>query len=381
LTDKKPYKVVINAFSAKLGGGQTYLRNLLPRLPKDAPLDIRIFCPDDITWPDDPRIRRATTSWPTNNPWLRAIWEKIALPRYLAKERADILFCPGGVVATKVPKHIKVITMFRAMQPFDDRLVDAMPMGALWLRLKILKPVMLKSMAEADLTIFISNYARDTIEKLRHIPNPLTINHGINDKFRTDGADIPRPRGAPDGPYILYVSRFDEYKHHDNVIAGYAALPEELRSRYKLVFLGETNLPPYEAAKAQIASLGLTDNIVVGGVIPYEDLPGWYAHADLNFYASSNENCPHILLESLASGRPLVSSDVMPMPELGGPGLVYFSPFDPASVTAAIRELLESPDKAAQVAKAAKEQSKLYSWDITSQKTWDAIVKLAAEPK
>ena len=376
----QPLKIVINAFSAKLGGGKTYLRNVLARLPWDTALDIRIFCPDDLPLPIDPRIRRETVSWPTSNPLLRALWEKIALPQYLAAEKAHILFCPGGVVATKVPSGVKVVTMFRNMIPFDNELVGAMPWGLMRLRNVILKRVMLKSMAEADLTIFISDHARGVIEALSPIPNPLTIPHGISDLFREQDTALPRPHNAPGERYILYVSRFDVYKHHDNVVEGFAALPPGLRDSYKLIFLGETDLPPFEPVQRRIAALSLTDRIMIGGAVPYDSLPAWYAHADAILFASSCENCPNILLESLGAGRPVLSSDVMPMPEFGGPGLVYFSPFNPKSITAALAATLGSPERTAAVATAARERSSHYDWTITAEKTWNAIVTLAARP-
>lgn len=380
MSDARQIKIVINAFSAKLGGGKTYLRNMLTRLPDDAALDIRIFCPDDLPLPADPRVQRAAASWPTSNPLLRALWEKIALPRYLTAEKADILFCPGGVVGTKVPRGVKVVTMFRNMIPFDPALVGAMPWGLMRLRNIILKRVMLKSMAQADLTIFISDHARGVIEALTPIPNPLTIPHGISDLFREQASVPSRPDGAPDGPYILYVSRFDIYKHHDNVVAGFAALPPELHAKYKLVFLGETNLPPFEPVKQQIASLGFSESILIGGAVPYDSLPAWYAHADAILFASSCENCPNILLESLGAGRPVLSSDVMPMPEFGGPDLIYFSPYAPQSITDALRDVLDSPERASTIATAARARSRLYDWAITAEKTWKSIVTLAARP-
>lgn len=381
MSARQPFKIVINAFSAKLGGGRTYLRNLLARLPADPALDIRIFCPDDLPLPADPRIRREKASWPTSNPLLRALWEKMALPRYLAAEGADILFCPGGVVATRAPRGVKVVTMFRNMIPFDPALVSAMPWGLMRLRNVILKRVMLKSMAEADLTVFISDHARSIIEALRPIPNPLTIPHGISDLFREQSQIPPRPEGAPHGAYILYVSRFDVYKHHDNVVDGFAALPPALRANYKLVFLGETNLPSLDGVKKRIAELGLDDAVLIGGAVPYDSLPAWYARADAILFASSCENCPNILLESLGAGRPVLSSAVMPMPEFGGSGLGYFSPFDPKSISAALRDILESPDRAQAVAQAARERARLYDWDITAKKTWAAIVALAEKVK
>lgn len=377
----QPVRIVINACSAKLGGGKTYLRNLLARLPDRSDLDIHIFCPADLQLPEDVRIKRASTIWPTGNPILRAIWEKIALPGYLLREKAQILFCPGGVVATRAPRGVKVVTMFRNMIPFDPELVKSMPWGLMRLRNIILKRVMLKSMAEADLTIFISNHARGIIEALRTIPNPITIPHGISEEFREKDATPLRPVDAPSGPYVLYVSRFDVYKHHDNVVEGYAALPIELRDRYKMVFLGEADILSFETVKRRISDQGLSGNIIFGGAVPYESLPGWYAHADAILFASSCENCPNILLESLGAGRPVLSSNVMPMPEFGGPELAYFSPFEPQSITQSLLDILGSPERAAAVAIAARQRSRLYDWDITAKKTWEAIVSLAGNVK
>lgn len=235
---------------------------------------------------------------------------------------------------------------------------------------------MLKSMGDADLTIFISDFARSVIEALRTIPNPVTIPHGISEHFR-ERADKPaRPGAAPAERYILYVSRFDVYKHHDVVVEGFAALPKSLRDPYRLVFLGETNLPAAGPVRERLNTLGIADSVIIGGAVPYEELPAWYANADIILFASSCENCPNILLESLGSGRPILSSDVMPMPEFGGPGLGYFSPFDPQSVNKALRDVLESPEKAAAIAQAATQQSKRYDWAETARKTWQAILSL-----
>jgi glycosyltransferase involved in cell wall biosynthesis len=362
--------------SAKLGGGRTYLNQLLTRLPKDVNLDIRIFCPANLPLPSDSRLKREHTKWPTHNPLLRAIWEKIMLPRYLKQVGADVLFCPGGVVATKAPVGVRVATMFRNMIPFDDALVSEMPWGLMRLRNVILKVVMLNSMSRADLTIFISEFARGVIEAKRKIPNAVTIPHGINERFRNSTRKMARPQSAPTGPYILYVSRFDVYKHHENVVDAYAALPLALRQKYKLVFLGETNLPHFEVIKGRIAMNKLEDSVVIGGAVAHDTLPSWYAHADVIVFASSCENCPNILLESLGAGRPVICSDVMPMPEFGGPDLCYFSPFDARSITQALLEVFSSPERAAAIAEAAQHRSHIYDWDTTANRTWDNILSL-----
>lgn len=374
-------KIVVNAYSARIGGGQTYLRNLFAHLPARADLEVLIFAPASLQLPAHPQVRRVHAPWPTSNPLARAFWERWALPGFLRREQADLLFCPGGVVATRAPANCKVVSMFRNMIPFDDALVRSMPWGLQRVRNLILKRVLLRSLSEADLTIFISDHARAVIEKLVHIPNPVTIPHGINDSFRCAAETLPRPELAPPGDYLLYVSRFDVYKHHRELVSAFAALPEALRAGLLLVFLGETDMPEAEPVARLVQELALADQVLMPGAVPYATLPAWYQHARANLFASSCENCPNILLEAMAAGRPVLSSKVMPMPEFGGDELVYFSPFDPHDIARAIACVLSDGAVAQRVARAARLRSSCYDWSVTASKTWTRLFDLAEHLK
>ncbi|MEN5314149.1 glycosyltransferase family 1 protein [Pseudomonas koreensis] len=370
-------KIVFNALSARLGGGQTYLINLFQFVPDNEDLEILVFAPASLKLPDHPRIRRAEPAWPTENPVVRALWEKWVLPGILKAEKADVLFCPGGVVGTRAPSGCKVATMFRNMIPFDMRVRKSIPFGLQRVRNWLLNRIMLKSMSEANLTIFISNYAREVIESLTSIKKPVTIPHGIGTVFRTHAANPIRPDFLPDGPYILYVSRFDVYKHHYEVVNAYATLPQELREQFPLILVGETNLPEAERVKSLVSTLGLEKQVLILGAIPYKSLPPLYHHAYLNLFASSCENCPNILLEALASGRPMICSNVMPMPEFGADAALYFSPFDSKDIGNVLREALLSPNLLNKLSAAAVVQSDKFDWEKTSRKTWFELLTLA----
>lgn len=366
-------KIVINAYSARLGGGQTYLKNLLARLPAASDLEVLVFAPASLILPNEPRIRRVVSAWPTTNPLLRAIWERFALPSFLRRERADVLFCPGGVVATKVPAGCKVVTMFRNMIPFDAALVKKMPWGLQRIRNLMLRRVLLRSMSEADLTIFISEHARALIEQCAPIPNAVTIPHGISETFRPTAQALELPRRAPGGRFLLYVSRFDIYKHHREVVEAFHAMPDALKHGLSLVFIGESDMPEAAHVKELISQYGLDEKVVILGAVPYEELPSWYAHATAVLFASSCENCPNILLEAMAAGRPVISSNVMPMPEFGGEHIGYFSPFDPDDIRRELVELLGNPVYGEQLGHAALVQSRRYDWANTADKTWSKI--------
>ena len=370
--------IVINALSARLGGGQTYLHNLLAHLPDRPDLKILIFAPASLGLPKDHRVHRGTTAWPTTNPLLRTVWEKFALPRILANREAKVLFCPGGVVASRVPSGCKTVTMFRNMTPFDPSAVARLRPGLQKLRIMILKRVMLRSMGNADLTIFISEHARRTIEILTLVPNPVTIPHGIAEAFRTHGKKLPRPDWLPRGEYLLYVSRFDVYKHQLEVATAFAALAPELTARYTLLFVGEIDQGLAGRVSALAREHGLEGQIRLVGSVSHSDLPGAYHHAALNLFASSCENCPNILLEALGAGRPVLSSDVMPMPEFGTDAVEYFSPTDPHSITDALRRVLTDVPRQKHLAAAAAQRSDAFDLAASAARTWDQITRLAS---
>lgn len=369
-------KIVINAYSARQGGGQTYLVNLLSHLPATDALQIEVFAPARLELPEHPHVRRVHASWPTENPLMRAAWERFVLPRYLKQTSADVLFCPGGLVASTPPEGCKVVTMFRNMIPFDPKAMRALPLGLQWVRSQILKRLMLRSMREADLTIFISEYARQVIEKLARIPHPLTIPHGISEVFRLGEERLPRPPAAGTLPYLLYVSKLDNYKHHHEVVTAFSMLPAHLRHAHRLLLIGEAEGALAQKLHAHIRELGVQRHVHVLGAVPYKDLPAYYQNAKANVFASSCENCPNIMLEALASGRPLLSSNVEPMPEFGGRGIGYFSPFDPRSIAAAMQIVLGNDAVAHEWACAARAQASLYSWSKTAGITWRAILNL-----
>lgn len=366
-------KIVINALSARLGGGQTYLKNLLAYLPDSPDLEIVVFAPAYLKLPEDRRIRRDETGWPTENPLLRTVWEKLLLPGLLRREKADVLFCPGGVVATRVPRDCKVVTMFRNMIPFDPEVLARMPPGLQKLRNVILRRVMLRSMSNADLTIFISDYARKIIEGLTTVRHAVTIPHGINEVFRTHQKSLDRPEWLPHEEYILYVSKFDVYKHHREVALAYASLPAALRARYKLVLVGETEEQLTGEVMKLIEERQLKDEIIVAGPRAYEDLPAAYRNATVNLFASSCENCPNILLEALGAGRAVLSSSIPPMPEFGADGAGYFVPTDPGSIRQAMEKVLLDEHYRSDLATASARRSETFNWRLTSTRTWQSI--------
>ena len=109
------------------------------------------------------------------------------------------------------------------------------------------------------------------------------------------------------------------------------------------------------------------------GPIDYNELPNIYQNAKALIFASSCECCPNILLEKLASGKPVFSSSIQPMPEFGSDAVIYFDPY--ASEDLASKVLLFESDvkNFTKYARLALERSKIFDWKDTANKTLNYI--------
>ncbi len=377
----KTMTVLINALSARQGGGQTYLANLLDHLPADLPSTVYVLAPDTLTLPaDDERIRRIPVKWPADNPFARAVCEKLRMPALLSQLKADILFCPGGIIGNRVPRGCKTVTMFRNMIPFSEMHARQYRPGYMRVRNFLLKRAFLQSMLGADLVIFLSNHAKATIEthvgaKLR---KSVTIPHGLAQTFkRSSVSQAAFAATLPAEGYLLYVSTLDYYKAQIEVVKAYALLRDRRVTKEKLLLVGP-EYPEYgKLVRKEIADLRLSDSVLLTGSVPHSEMPGLYRHAVVNIFASECENCPNILIEALASGRPVLSSHYPPMPEFGGDGALYFDPRSPSDLAEKLAALLDNPPRMKELAAKAETQSRLYDWESCAQRTWQSIHQLA----
>lgn len=372
--------VVVNALSARRGGGQTYLLNLLTHLDHRDAATIYLLAPESFVCPKELAVTRLAVDWPLENPWARTLWEKFMFPGLLERLGADILFCPGGLINTEVPPGCRTVTMFRNMIPFMPTVRCLYPYGPARLRNWLLERAMLRSMHQADLVIFISDYAKEVIQSFSGQPlkNAVTIPHGISSHFRVEPQREPcRPAGIAQGEYLLYVSLFEPYKHHLEVVRGYHRLKSLRPTREKLLLAGKNDMPAGLAVKEEIVALGLQDDVILAGEIAYQDLPAYYRHAKINIFASACENCPNILLEALGAGRPALVSNVQPMPEFGADAVVYFDPSDPEDFARQTASIIDRPHELEKLGLSAANRAKKYDWTETSRRTWAAISELA----
>ena len=207
----------------------------------------------------------------------------------------------------------------------------------------------------------------------------MTIPHGISDHFRVVMDNLPsRPQWLPAGEYLLYVSIFDVYKNQLEVVQGYYLLKSRRETHEKLVLAGHHSAPCALKVIDEIQRLGLQNDVILIRNVPYQELPAVYAHAKLNIFASTCENCPNILLEALGAGRPLLVSNIQPMPEFGDNAVIYFDPFSPEDFARQVLLIIDLPEELNRLGRMAAKHAEKYNWDETARSTWHAIRELAS---
>jgi len=379
----KHKKILVNALSARQGGGQTYVINLLKFLPKECSLEILVLAQDSLLLPmDSDKIKKLSLASFLANPFVRFLWERWRLPQLLRKTNSNVLFCTGGSVACRPPVNCKSVTMFRNMMPFDLKQRRRYRFGYTRFRFWALRRTLLRTMSEADLVICLSKYAKGVLKEQSQVaPEKIAvIPHGIPPSFRRSPlASAPKPSWLPAVDYILYVSNIDHYKAQIEVIQAFAMMKKAQKHACKLVLVGPAYPPYLKRVLREINRLGLATDVVVKGAIPYQEMPGLYQNALVNIFASECENCPNILLEAMAAGRPLLVSNRPPMPEFAGDAAIYFDPRDPKDLASKLSSLLDDSVMMTDLAQRALLRSELYDWQCTADATWKAIEDLCQE--
>ena len=174
--------------------------------------------------------------------------------------------------------------------------------------------------------------------------------------FTPEGASVRNELGVGDAPVVLCVSRLVPIKNVALFVDA-IAIVRHRRPDVRAVVVGDG---PLESALMQRASaLGVREAIRFAGYVDQQNLPRWYRGADVFGLSSDFDNSPNVLLEAMASGLPVVATQVGGNAELVREGEtgVLVPPGDPAALAAALRRYLRDPDLRRAHARAARERA------------------------
>jgi glycosyltransferase involved in cell wall biosynthesis len=226
---------------------------------------------------------------------------------------------------------------------------------------------------QVDAIITDSEWSKIEISKYLQIPEEKITVTSLSAKrhFRVMQADEIGPALARSGvekPYILYVGSIEPRKNLLRLVEAYAQL-RRWSQHWNLVIVGSRNLWKSSPVAKKVASMGLQSNVRFTGFVPDEDLSALYNGADLFCYLSLYEGFGLPVLEAMACGTPVITSNTSSLPEVAGEAALLVNPYQVEDIVVAMRAVLSNHDLAQDLRERGLRRAAQFSWDRTARET------------
>lgn len=235
---------------------------------------------------------------------------------------------------------------------------------------------------QADMVIVPSESAREDVVRYLKVDQGriVIIPYGCEERFRPVGDPerfeaVRRKYGLPER-YVLFVGVLQPRKNVATLLRAFSLLVvEKLGQDLKLVVAGESGWGLTEISK-MVGSLGLQDHVVFAGSIEDEDLPDLYRGAHLFVYPSLYEGFGLPILEAMACGIPVITSNISSMPEVAGDAAVLVDPRDPEGLASAMASVLTDEALREKLRQKGIARARGFSWDAVARKTLEVYTSL-----
>ncbi len=320
-----------------------------------------------------PNVFYITYPWSNERRNLRTLTEHLYSPLRLPLSGIDVfntLMAPLANISWSLVLHMKTMHAFTAPESLA-------PLARTYRRLNYPR-----STRAAEAIIINSESLRSEIEKYLDVDArklKLIYEAVDHDLFRPGDARAARAWVASYGvtkPFVLFVSSLWQYKNCDGLLRAWALARRELGDR-QLAIVGARRDEKYVAHLHALADeLQIMGDLVFVGGIPLEETVHFYRAADVFVYPSFNETFGLPILEAMACGCPVVTSDLSSMPEIAGGAAVLSDPKNPASIARGITDAL-GPWKDRLRDEGLRRAAK-FTWGATAAATLD-VYREAAE--
>ena len=202
-----------------------------------------------------------------------------------------------------------------------------------------------------------SEFSRISIIKWSHVSQDKVINVGcgVSDEYRPEG-----PRYEPGYPYLLYIGNRKPHKNIPGLLEAF--MLSGINDEIKLILSGE----PDRATIDLIRKNRLQNSVVFAGIIPERTLPQYYRGAEALVLPSKYEGFGLPVLEAMACGTPVVTSNRTSLPEVAGPATLLIDPDKSDEIASAIHRVVNDSSLRERMRKQGIEQAKKFSWDKTA---------------
>ena len=267
------------------------------------------------------------------------LWEQLHLPTELSDRGVDLyhstLFtCP---IVRQVPSIITLHDMIPETHP------ELCSQGYLSFYKARIGP----SLRAAERVVTTSEFAKREIMKHLKVPSEKVhvIYQGIGKEFSPESRSrLPEVRKKYQLPerYALFVGMLDTRKNVGRLILAFGQAAKEIADLH-LVIVGRKDDPSF-SLEEPIRNCGAPGRIIQPGYVASEDLPALYAGAEVFVFPSLSEGFGRPVVEAMASGVPVVTSERSSLPEISGDAALLVDPADTGAIADGVLRLCKDAE-------------------------------------
>jgi glycosyltransferase involved in cell wall biosynthesis len=354
-------RIAIDARKLRDYGIGTYVRNLLRHLARiDESTDYIVLCRER----DTAAVKKLGMNFRAvpekSRPY--SIREQLTVPLDLRRERVDLFHAPHYVLPPLTPCP-SVVTIhdcihLRFPQYLPNRVAYAYARASLWI-----------ATHRSHRVLTVSEASKRDILRYFRVPEKKidVIYNAIDERFgqAPDPEEIERVRERYqlDGPFILYAGNIKPHKNLERLIEAFHSLRRGGGfDAVRLLIIGD-EISKYATLRRAVHRHKLHKYVRFFGFVPVQTLASLYRLASVFVFPSLYEGFGLPPLEAMASGTPVITSNVSSLPEVVGDAALLIDPYEPEAIADAMRRVLTDADLREQMRARGFERAREFSWD------------------
>lgn len=310
----------------------------------------------------------------------RALWDQTAFRYHLWSHQVDLAYfpIPDGMYFPSVPQ---IVTIHDLHYLHFDKSMQECRHEINLLRRKLYQYKMPHILKRSAAVVAVSQSTKhDIVASFSINPDKIhVVYNGYNEeRFRVveNAQSVLSRYGVQQGGYFLFVGSILRHKNVIRLVQAFAALDNS----NSLIVAGANKDQEYLNEILSCArGLRLSnDRFRYLEFIPDEDLPYLYNGAISFVLPSLHEGFGVPIIEAMACGTPVITSNCSAMPEVAGDATLLVDPYSVESIAAGMQEILDHPQRAEALRTAGLERAKMFRWSYSAQKLYE-VCKMVSE--
>jgi glycosyltransferase involved in cell wall biosynthesis len=370
-------RIAIDARKLHDYGIGTYIRNLLRHLGRlDHETEYVVLCREEDCEAADQFGENFRPVIASSAPY--SLREQLQIPMRLRREGVELFHAPHYVLSPLTPCR-SVVTIHDCIhlmfpQYLPNRLAYGYARTFLW-----------SAARRSDRVLTVSETSKRDIMRLLGMDagRVVVIPNAIDERFWTVPSEEEvtrvRERFLLTDPFILYAGNIKPHKNLERLLEAFFRVRKRGLTDIRLLIIGD-EISKYAVLRRTVHRHNLHKHVRFLGFVPDATLAVLYRLASAFVFPSLYEGFGLPPLEAMASGTPVVTSNVSSLPEVVGDAAVLIDPYDADAIADGIHRVLTEPALREGLRARGLARAREYSWERSVRQIRDIYSEVCAEP-